>query len=388
MDFFSLLCAMSVKIESFKAGHLEKSVGYQYFVPETINVPWSWNDNTLNELLEKASVRLGELNSYATLVPSIELFIQLHVTKEAVLSSRIEGTQTNMDEALMPREEINPLRRNDWQEVSNYTKAMNTAIENLGKLPLSSRLLREAHGIILDYVRGEHKLPGQFRTSQNWIGGASLADARFIPPIHTLVNPLMGDLENFLHNKDLHMPTLIKAGIAHYQFETIHPFLDGNGRVGRLLITLFLVNEKILNKPLLYLSAFFEKNKSLYYDNLTRVREKNDMLQWLKYFLTGIEQTASQSVDTLGKILALKQQIENDMHARLGRRSAKGLLLLNSLFSHPVVTVSEIEKTCDLSKKAANELAIAFEKNGWLVETTGQTRNRIFVFESYTRLFA
>jgi Fic family protein len=388
MNYFSLLCAMAIKIESFKAGHKEKSIGYQYFVPENIDTAWTWTDNTLNELLEKASIKLGELNSYATLVPNIELFIRLHITKEAVLSSRIEGTQTNMDEALMPREEINPLRRNDWQEVSNYTKAMNIAIEKLNELPLSSRLLREAHSVILDNVRGEHKLPGYFRTSQNWIGGASLADARFIPPVHTLVQPLMGDLENFLHNKDLHIPTLIKAGIAHYQFETIHPFLDGNGRVGRLLITLFLVSEKILNKPLLYLSAFFEKNKILYYDNLTHVRENNDMLQWLKYFLVGIEQTASQSVDTLGKILALKHKIENDMHKKLGRRSAKGLLLLNHLFINPVMTVSEIEKACSLSKKAGNELAMAFEKQGWLKEVTGQTRNRIFVFEPYTRLFA
>jgi Fic family protein len=280
------------------------------------------------------------------------------------------------------------LRINDWQEVSNYTKAMNKAIEKLKELPLSSRLLREAHAIILDHVRGENKLPGHFRSSQNWIGGSSLADARFIPPIHTLVNPLMGDMENFLHNKDIHIPTLIKAGIAHYQFETIHPFLDGNGRVGRLLITLFLVNEKILTKPLLYLSAYFEKNKSLYYDNLTRVREKNDMLQWLKYFLIGIEQTASKSVITLGKILALKQQIEKQMHIKLGRRSAKGIILLNSLFVNPVVTVAEIQKICGLSKKSANDLALAFEKEGWFTEVTGQTRNRIFVFESYTKLFA
>jgi Fic family protein len=387
MDFFSLLCSMSIKIETFKAGHLEKSIGYQYFVPENINVQWAWSDNALNELLEKASIKLGELNSYALLVPNIELFIQLHVTKEAVLSSRIEGTQTNINEALMPREEISAIRRSDWQEVNNYSKAMNKAIEKLNELPLSSRLLREAHAIILDHVRGEDKLPGHFRTSQNWIGGASLADARFIPPIHSLVNPLMGDLENFLHNKDLHIPTLIKAAIAHYQFETIHPFLDGNGRVGRLLITLFLVNEKILNKPLLYLSAFFEKNKSLYYDNLTRVREKNDLLQWLKYFLIGVEQTASQSVETLGKVLELKQQVENEMHSKLGRRSAKGFLLLNALFIHPVMSVSVIEKKCGLSKKSANELAVAFEKQGWLKEVTGQTRNRVFVFEPYLNLF-
>lgn len=214
----------TLDIESFRAGHFEKGTGYSYFVPEPINNQWQWKDAQLSTLLEKASISLGELNSFARLVPNIDLFIQLHVTKEAVISSRIEGTQTNIDEALLPEEEINPERRNDWLEVRNYSEAMKHAIKDLEKLPLSSRLLCKTHERLLPGVRGKHKMPGAFRKSQNWIGGASLNDAVFIPPAYTYVNELMGDLENFLHNEDIHVPALIRIGIAHYQFETIHPF--------------------------------------------------------------------------------------------------------------------------------------------------------------------
>ena len=243
-----------IQLEAFQAGNREKSpTGYTYFVPERINAHWSWNDQQINTLLEKAAIRLGELNSFARLVPNIDLFIQLHVTKEAVVSSRIEGTQTRVDEAFLSEEEVLPERRNDWKEVNNYIKALNYAIEELKNLPISSRLLRQVHRMLLDSVRREFKQPGDFRTSQNWIGGSSPSDAVFVPPHHQYVNELMGDLENFLHNDDLNVPALVRIAIAHYQFETIHPFLDRNGRIGRLLITLFLVDQQILAKPLLYL---------------------------------------------------------------------------------------------------------------------------------------
>lgn len=374
-------------IEYFKAGHYEKGLGFKYFVPNHINTEWVWTDASLNTLLEKASIKLGELNSFAKLVPNIDLFIQLHVTKEAVVSSRIEGTQTNIDEALLPVEEISPERRNDWQEVKNYTTALNNAIEDLKTIPLSSRILCSAHKTLLSGVRGDHKLPGEFRSSQNWIGGASLADATFIPPAHHFVNPLMGDLENFLHNSDIKVPSLIRIGLAHYQFETIHPFLDGNGRIGRLLITLYLVSEGILEKPLLYLSAFFEKNKTLYYDNLTRVREKNDLLQWLKYFLIGIEETSTKAVETLSKIMHLKTKLEKEIHNHLGRRSNSGLLLLSYLFKNPVINVKNVAEACSLSTKAANDLVNSFAENGWLKKTSDSERYRTFIFEPYLRLF-
>ncbi|MEP6705221.1 MAG: Fic family protein, partial [Acidobacteriota bacterium] len=195
------------------------------------------------------------------------------------------------------------------------------------------------------------------------------------------------DLEKFLHSKDIHVPTLIRIGIAHYQFETIHPFLDGNGRIGRLLITLYLVSEKILEKPLLYLSVFFEKDKSLYYDNLTIVRERNGLLQWLKYFLVGIEQTATQAVETLTKVLELKNATEQTITSTMGRRGTSGLLLLNSLFAHPFVTVKNVERVTGLSKKAAGDLVQGFVENNVLEEVTGNTRNRLFVFSPYLDLF-
>jgi Fic family protein len=376
-----------IHIETFKAGHWEKGTGYKYFVPEPVNSEWSWTDGVLNELLENASRKLGELNSFARLVPNIDLFIHLHITKEAVLSSKIEGTQTNIGEALLPKEEIKPENRDDWQEVQNYTEAMNWGIEELKHTPISTRLMKKIHFTLMQGARGEHKQPGEFRTSQNWIGGASLSDAAFIPPSHSFVDPLIGDMENFLHNRDLHIPALIRAGIAHYQFETIHPFLDGNGRIGRLLITLFLVSEKILDKPLLYISAFFENNKSLYYDNLTNVREKSDILQWLKYFLTGIEQTASQGVTTLTNIMLLKADMEKTIHKDFGRRSASAIELMNALFKEPFVSVKQVEEICGLSKKAAGSLVGAFVEQHWLDEVTGLSRNRIFSFKPYLDLF-
>ncbi|MBF4988799.1 Fic family protein [Methylophilus sp. 14] len=376
-----------MQLEQFRAGQFEKGYEYRFFLPTNINDEWIWQNPQVNALLEKAAIKLGELNSFARLVPNIDLFIQLHVTKEAVVSSRIEGTQTNMQQAVLSEAEISPEHRNDWREVQNYIEALNQAITTLQTLPLSSRLLKETHAILLSNVRGEHKLPGEFRISQNWIGGNSLSDATFIPPHHQYVNDLMSDLERFLHNDDVHVPALIRVAIAHYQFETIHPFLDGNGRIGRLLITLFLVNAGILDKPLLYLSSYFEKNKGLYYDNLMRVRTHSDMLQWLKYFLVGIEQTASLAVHTLSEILKLKARLEKELQQSFGRRNASAQLLLNSLFEQPATSVEDASRICDLSYKAANDLIGLMSKHEILHEVTGQTRNRVFVFAPYLDIF-
>ena len=378
----------AIFLEEFKAGRWEKARGYQYFVPEYINRQWQWKDIQLNMLIEKASGKIGQLNSFAQLVPDIDMFIYLHIIKEAVISSRIEGTYTNIDEALLPEEAISPDKRNDWREVTNYTYALNSAIKKLATIPLSSRLLREAHRNILKGVRGEYKNPGEFRKSQNWIGGASLMDATFIPPIENYVNELMGDLENFLHNEDILVPSLVRIAITHYQFETIHPFLDGNGRIGRLLIILYLVSKQILDKPLLYLSAFFEKKKVLYYDKLQFVREKNELLSWIKYFLSGIEETANKACKTLSDIIKLKAGIEDQIRIHLGRRTHYAITLLNQLFRNPVIQVKNVEKTCQLSTKAANTLVATFVKMGYLSATSGNKRNRTFHFEPYLKLFA
>lgn len=375
------------EIEKYRAGHFEKGFSYKFFVPELINDEWSWRTPIINKLLEKAAIKLGELNSFSRLVPNIDLFILLHVTKEAVVSSRIEGIRTNMDEALIPIEEIKPERQDDWLEVKNYVAALNAAIVELQHLPISSRLLRNTHKTLLQSVRGEHKLPGEFRTSQNWIGGASLSDAVFIPPQHQLVNLLMGDLESFLNNDQIEVPALIRIAIAHYQFETIHPFLDGNGRIGRLMITLFLVNEGILQKPLLYLSEYFENNKELYYDNLTKVRTHNNMLQWIKYFLVGVEKTAANAVDTLSKVIQLKNDLESQINSGFGRRSNSALLLLSILFRNPVTTIENAAKNCSLSYKAANDLVRIMHEKSIVEEMTGQSRNRIFIFKPYLDIF-
>lgn len=376
-----------MKIDQYTWGEFRKAKGYEYYLPAEINQPWKWDHPTLNTLLEEASIKLGELNSYARLVPNIDLFIMLHVTAEAVISSRIEGTQTKIDEALLPEEDIAPERRSDWQEVKNYTNAINTAIGNLEKLPISTRLIKQSHKILMQGVRGEHKQPGEFRTSQNWIGGATLTDAVFIPPAHHHINELMGDLEKFIHNEDIRVPDLIRIGMIHYQFETIHPFLDGNGRIGRLLITLYLIQKGIMTKPLLYLSKFLERHKSTYYDNLTGVREKNDMIRWLEFFLIGVRDTAIESANALNDVLKLKHDLELTIREEWGRRANSALILLEHLFKNPAVEIKQVEEVCNLSAKAAGGLVRSFEDAGILNEITGQSRNRIYLFDSYLKKF-
>jgi Fic family protein len=376
-----------MNIDDFKAGSFKKGFEYQYFLPQKINHSFVWTDESINDLLEKASFKLGELNSFSRLVPDTDMFIIMHIFKEAVVSSRIEGIQTNIEEAFVDEKDIDPEKRDDWKEVNNYVRAMNNAIDELKTLPLSNRLLKNTHKILLSSGRGERKTPGEFRVSQNWIGGATLSDAIFIPPVHTELPELLTDLEFFLNNRDIKIPHLVRIAIGHYQFETIHPFLDGNGRIGRLMITLYLVASGILEKPLLYLSDFFEKNKTLYYDNLTFVRTKDDLAQWLKFFLTGVIVTAENSVDTLRKIIELKARIEKEHIMSMGKRSKQALELFHHLFRKPVITVSDVQKITALSPKAANELVRIFVEIKILRETTGYQRNRVFVFDEYMRMF-
>jgi len=377
-----------IKLKDYKSGNLQASVeNYKFFMPTKVNDQWSWEDQEINNLLQNAAIKLGELNSFAKLVPNVDLFIQLHVTKEAVVSSRIEGTQTSMDEALMSEIEVAPERRDDWKEVQNYIEALNSAIKELDTLPISSRLLCKLHAILLSSVRGENKQPGEFRRSQNWIGGTNPSNAEFVPPQHAYVGELMGDLENFIHNQHIQVPSLIRIAIAHYQFETIHPFLDGNGRIGRLLITLFLVDQQILTKPLLYLSTFFEKNKNTYYDKLTEVRTQNNMNLWIKYFLKGVTETSEKAVDTLSQVLALKAKCETKITQEFGRKANSANLLLQRLLVKPIVDVKQVQAITDSSYKASNDLVKDFIDVGFLKEMTGQSRNRLFVFESYLNLF-
>lgn len=374
-------------INKFKAGTLKKQYGYSSFSPNPVNHEWLISDAKISKLMSDADRKLGELNAFSMLIPDVDFFIKMHITKEATQSSRIEGTQTSIEEALQNEENIDPEKRDDWQEVHNYIEAMNYAIAQLEKLPVSNRLLRQTHKRLLQGVRGKQKMPGDFRTSQNWIGGASLKDAAFIPPHHDEVPDLMSDLEKFINNEELQVPPLIRIALAHYQFETIHPFLDGNGRLGRLLVTLYLVSNKIINKPALYLSDFFERNREHYYDNLTVVRSKNNLNKWLTFFLVGVLETAQNSIETFNAIIKLRKQVEERKITTLGKRVPLAMNLMRYLYSKPIVDANEIAEALEVNISTAHRLIKDFEKLEILIEQTGYKRNRVFVFDDYIKLF-
>lgn len=373
-------------MQSFKSGNYINQGHYKSFQPENINKEWLLEDMELIQLLSKADRQLGRLDMYSEHIPDIDLFISMHVLKEATQSSKIEGTQTNIEEALLDEKDVSHEKKDDWEEVQNYIQAMHQAIEMLQKLPFSSRLIKETHRALLQGVRGTHKLPGVFRTSQNWIGGASINDATFVPPVHTTINPLMSDLEKFAHNEEVYFPDLLKIAIIHYQFETIHPFLDGNGRVGRLLITLYLVDKDILKRPILYLSDFFERNKNLYYANLMKARTDNNITQWLKFFLVGVIETAKKGVETFDAILKLKQNTELTIQT-LGSRANNAQKIIQYLFKHPMIDVDKIIKVTEVSKRTAYNLIADLEELEILKEITGAKRDKLYVFDSYLKLF-
>ncbi|OGU38482.1 MAG: cell filamentation protein Fic [Ignavibacteria bacterium RIFOXYB2_FULL_35_12] len=376
-----------MKIEDFKAGQYRQEFQHKSFIPNIINIEWTWVDPKINSLLSEADQKVGSLNAFSLYVPDVDIFIRMHIVKEATQSSRIEGTKTEIQEVLLKNEELLPERREDWREVQNYIEAMNHSISMLEKLPLSTRLLKEAHKILMHGVRGEHKTPGEFRKSQNWIGGATINDAVFIPPPHTEVPGLMSDLEKFLHNENLNVPPLIKAALAHYQFETIHPFLDGNGRIGRLLITLFLVSSGVLAKPTLYLSDYFEKHRSLYYDNLNNVRAANNLTQWIKFFIVAVIETSKRGIQTFNHILKLKEEVENEKIISLGKKLPKAKKLMNYLYANPLVSSGDITKKLNVTPATANALIEDFVKLGILTEITGGKRYRTYSFHKYLNLF-
>ncbi len=372
-------------MQKYTAGTYVSQMAYKSFQPTLLNRSWQIPDMQVIALLSKADRFLGRLDMYSEYV-DIDLFIQMHIAKEATQSSKIEGTQTKMEEAFLDRTDISIEKRNDWEEVQNYIMAMNEVVAHLHRLPFSTRLIKQAHKILLHGVRGEYKQPGEFRQSQNWIGGATLHDAVFIPPAHTEIDILMSDLEKFANAEHDNLPDLIKIALIHYQFETIHPFLDGNGRTGRLMITLYLVSKNILKRPILYLSDFFERYRTLYYDNLMRVRTHNDISQWMKFFLTGVIETAQKGVETLDAIMQLRKHIEKQVDT-LGRRGQDARIIVDYLYKKPIISPSEMIQFMEKSPQTVYNLIADLERMEIIQEITGAQRNKLYLFKPYMDCF-
>jgi len=373
-------------LQDFNSGKYVKQIEYKSFSPVKIYHSWIISSPEINKLLAEANRLIGELNAFSQIIPDVDFFISMHILKEATTSSRIEGTKTNMEEALISQEDITPEKRDDCAEFQNYIKAIDTSIKELDKFPISNRLLRNTHKTLLTGVRGKYKIPGEFRKSQNWIG-ATLKDAIFIPPHHSEIPELMSDLEKFINDYEYPIPHLIKIAIAHYQFETIHPFLDGNGRLGRLLITLYLVSNNVLRKPSLYLSDFFEKNKTYYYDNLMTARVHSNLIQWIKFFLVGVIETSKESIQVFKDIIGLKNNIELEKLPKLGSKIENGHILLKHLFQVPITDSKFVSSYLQTSPSTTNRLINQFIELQILTELTGYKRNRKYIFKEYFNIF-
>ena len=376
-----------MKLEEYKSGEYVKMNDYKAFIPSKINYNWGWDDTKLNKLLSEANRQIGELNAYSLLIPNVDLYIKMHVKIEANKSSRIEGTRTTVEEDLLDVTDINPEKRDDWEEVQNYVKATNYGVEKIKEgFPVCTRLIREIHGILMQGVRGEHKTPGEFRTSQNWIGGSMPSTAVYVPPPHTEIAECLSDFEKFINNEEIDTPDLIKIAILHYQFESIHPFLDGNGRIGRLLIPLYIQSKGMLEKSCLYISDYIEKNKNTYYDMLTRVRTHNDMIGWIKFFLEAVIETSKTAKEKFRSVVELTMEMDKVI-VNLPVKSDNVKKVIDVLYNEPVINR---KKLCDLTEikegTVKNIINCLLEKN-IIVETTGYSRNQIFTFQKYTELF-
>ncbi len=373
-----------------RSGYLEPQVaGYKAFIPAPLPPkPLIKIENSLQELLLEATIVLARLDGMATTLPNTDLFISMYVKKEALLSAQIEGTQASLENVFEFEQGAKLENIDDVSEVINYVKALHFGLRELKKIPMSSRLIKKLHSIILRGVRGKHKTPGEFRKTQNWIGppGSTLNQASFVPPPPQAAQKAMGDLEKYLHKKST-LPTLIDCALIHYQFETIHPFLDGNGRLGRLLITFYLCWKGLLEKPLLYLSFYFKKHRQEYYDRLSMVRESGDYEQWLEFFLKGVIETSQSALLNTKKILQLKEK-----HKKLLWKekisSPYAMMLHEKLFYTPLISITDMQLSLDISFQAASNLIGQFESVGIVKEVTGKKREKRYLYSKYLAILS
>lgn len=372
--------------------YVQQPGGYRAFVPEPLLPATSIDyDDELLTLLSAADRALGRLDGSIQTLPDPDLFVLMYVRKEAVLSSQIEGTQSSISDVLEEEARMhNPRRPEDVKEVLNYVDAMNYGLERLKSLPVSVRLVREIHLRLMRDVRGRNRQPGEIRETQNWVGpeGCALEDAIFVPPPPSVVPNALADLEEFLNHEEPELPALVRIGLAHAQFETIHPFHDGNGRVGRLLITFLLCQREILIHPVLYLSYYFRRHRQRYYDLLQAVRDHGDWESWLKFFLGGVAVVSNEATETARRIVELRERDRETIVNSFGRAAGNGLKILEHLFRTPIVQVAEIAVHLNITQTAANVLTRRLVEQGILTEITGKARNRLFRYSAYVILFA
>ena len=375
-----------MKLEEFNAGEYIKVDDYKSFIPSKINYDWFWNDSELNKLLAEANLQLGTLNGFAEQIPNIDIYIKMHVKVEANKSSRIEGTRTTIDEDLLEILDVNPEKRDDWQEVQNYVEAVNYGINRIKELPVCTRLIKEIHTILMQGVRGEHKNPGEYRISQNWIGGSKPSNAIYVPPIPNEVSNCLSDLEKFINNDEINTPDLIKIAMIHYQFESIHPFLDGNGRTGRILIPIYLLSKGLISKPCFYISDYIEKNKEAYYDFLSRVRTQNDMISWIKFFLEATIETAKTARIKFEKIVKFTNEM-NSVVLNMPVRPENARIVIDCMYNEPTINRKILMEKTGLKPTALKSVVNSLLEKELIVENTGYSRNQIFTFEKYINLF-
>lgn len=374
------------KLEEYKSGQYMPIDDYKAFMPSPINEDWIWNDSELNKLLAEANLQLGSLNGFAEQIPNIDIYIKMHVKVEANKSSRIEGTKTTIDEDLLEKLDVDPEKRDDWQEVQNYVKAVNYGIDRIKELPVCTRLIKEMHNILMQGVRGEYKNPGEYRTSQNWIGGSRPSNAVYVPPIPNEVGNCLSDLEKFINNDEVNTPDLIKIAMIHYQFESIHPFLDGNGRTGRILIPIYLLSKGIISKPCFYISDYIEKNKNAYYDLLSRVRTNNDMISWIKFFLEATIETAKTARVKFENVVKFTNEM-NNIILTLPIKPENSKKVIDLLYIEPNVNRNYLIDKTGIKSGTIKNIINEFLKNNIIEEKTGYSRNQVFSFEKYINLF-